>query len=83
MKKKLLTTTSNSPLPQELPSIENIMKRLSAALSGLEISGIDKKEIVRLRSFIQGAKVHKELFADYVHYRELEAELIELRRQYD
>jgi len=81
--KNQCSTSSRLSLPQELPSIENIMKRLSAALSGLEIPGIDKKEIVRLRSFIQGAKVYEELLADYVQYREVEAELVELRRQYD
>jgi len=77
------SSSSRLPLPQEVPTIENIMKRLSAALAGLEIADIDKKEIIRLRSFIQGAKVYKELFADFVQYREIEAELVELNRQYD
>ncbi len=77
------SSSSRLPLPQELPTIQNIMIRLSVALAALEVPGIDKKEIVRLGKFIQGAKVYKELFADYVHYREIEAELVELRRQYD
>lgn len=58
------------------------MKRLSAALEALEQPGIEKKEIVRLRCFIQGVKIYKELFAD-VHYREIETELVELRWKYE
>jgi DNA-binding CsgD family transcriptional regulator len=81
--KNQLTTSSQLKLPKELPTIENVMKRLSAALSALEQSGIDKKEIIRLRCFSQGVKIYKELFTDYVHYREIEAELVELRRCYD
>jgi hypothetical protein len=77
------SSSSELKLPRELPTIENVMKRLSAALSALEQSGIDKKEIIRLRCFIQGVKIYKELFADYVHYREIEVELVELRRCYD
>lgn len=80
-KNQLTTTTYN--LPKELPSIENVMKRLSAALSALEVPGIDKKEIIRLRCFIQGIKIYKDLFADYVHYREIEIELVELRQKYE
>ena len=41
-------TSSRSKLPCELPSIENVMKRLSAALKALEQPGIEKKEIIRL-----------------------------------
>jgi hypothetical protein len=59
------------------------MKRLSAALEALEQPGIEKKEIIRLRCFIQGVKIYKELFADYVHYREIETELVELRQKYE
>jgi hypothetical protein len=81
--KNQLTTSSRSKLPSELPSIENVMKRLSAALEALEQPGIEKKEIIRLRCFIQGVKIYKELFADYVHYREIETELVELRQKYE
>jgi len=81
--KNQLTTSSCSKLPSELPSIENVMKRLSVALKALEQPGIEKKEIIRLRCFIQGVKIYKELFADYVHYREIETELVELRQKYE
>jgi len=77
--KNQLTTTSSVKTGTELPSIENVMKRLSAALSALETPGIEKKEVIRLRCFIQGVKIYKELFADYVDYRGIETELVQLR----
>jgi len=78
-----VSSSSRPKLPGELPSIENVMKRLSAALNALEQPGIDKKEIVRLRCFILGIKIYKEMFADFVHYREIEVELVELRQRYE
>jgi hypothetical protein len=53
---------------------------LSAALSSLET--LEKSEVMRLRAIIQGAKVYKVLFADYVDYRGLEAELMELKAKW-
>jgi hypothetical protein len=79
--KNQLTTTTK--VPDDLPSIENVMKRLSVALEILEQPGIERREIIRLRSFIQGAKIYKELFEDYVHYRQIETELVELRQKYE
>lgn len=81
--KNQLTTSSRSKTPTELPSIENVLKRLSRALKDLEKPGIEKNEIIRLRCFIQGVKIYKELFGDYVQYSEIEAELVELRRVYE
>jgi hypothetical protein len=82
-KKNQPPSSSKLKLPKELPTVENVMMRLSAALAALEQPGIDKKETIRLRCFIQGLKIYKELFADYMHYREIEAELVELRCGYD
>ena len=80
-KRKIIT--SNLKLPTELPSIEEELKVLSAALKALEQSGLEQSEVLRLRSIIQGVKIYKELFADYVDYRGIEAELVDLRRKYE
>jgi hypothetical protein len=72
------TTTSN-----ELPSVEEALKTLNKALRSLETPGLDQTETLRLRSIIQGVKIYKELFADYVDYRGIEAELVELRRDFE
>jgi hypothetical protein len=49
----------------------------------LEQKSLDKLEVVRPRCLIQGFKIYKELFADYVHYCDIESELVELRRGHD
>ena len=70
------TTTSN-----DLPSIEEALEKLNRALTALETPGLDQSETLRLRSIIQGVKTYKELFADYVNYRALEAKVEELIRE--
>ncbi|MCW4005280.1 MAG: hypothetical protein NWF04_01580 [Candidatus Bathyarchaeota archaeon] len=66
-------------IPKELPSIEETLKMLAAALEALKTPGLDRIEILRLRGIIAGAKVYQERFAEYVRYRELEEELLEAR----
>ena len=69
-------------LPEEMPSVEEALKKLCAALKALETPGLEKSEVLRLRSIISGVKTYKELFADYVDYRGIEAELLELREKF-
>jgi hypothetical protein len=77
------TTTSNLVLPEDLPSVKEQLKVLSAALKELETPGLEQSEVLRLRSIIQGVKIYQELFVDYVDYRGIEAELVELRGKYE
>src|SRR4030042_1672772 len=65
----------------ELPSVEEKLKALAGALEALETPGLDRSEVLRLRSIIQGVKIYQELFASFVDYRGIEAELLEVRRQ--
>ena len=65
-----------------MPSIEQSLKILTAALTALQQPGIDKAEILRLRCIISGVKTYKGLLADYIDYRGLEAELNDLREKY-
>jgi hypothetical protein len=64
-----------------LPSVEEKLKVLDAALVALERPGLRAVEISRLRNIIMGVKVYQQLFADFVNYRALESEVVELRRQ--
>ena len=82
-KKNLSTTTSKLELPAELPSVEEALKMLSAALTALDTLGLEKSEVLRLRGIISGAKVYKELLTDYMNYRGLEAKLLELKDKYE
>jgi hypothetical protein len=81
--KKNISTTTSLELPEELPSVEETLLKLSAALKALEKPGLEKNEVLRLRGIIAGAKVYKELLADYMNYRGLEAKLLELKRKYE
>jgi hypothetical protein len=64
-----------------LPSVEEKLKVLDAALVALERPGLRAVEISRLHNIIMGVKVYQQLFADFVNYRGLESEVVELRRQ--
>ena len=83
-KKNLSSSSSSSKLelPPELPSIEEQLKKLSAALKALDNPGLDKNETLRLRGIISGVKTYNELLENYADYRGLEAELLELNRKY-
>jgi hypothetical protein len=74
--------SSSFQLPAELPSVEEALKKLAAALKGLEQPGLDQAEVLRLRSIISGVKIYKEIFADYFDYCELEERLVELEKKY-
>jgi hypothetical protein len=75
--------SSDIELPAELPSVEETLKTLAGALKALESAGLKRDDILRLRGIILGAKTYKELLADYINYRALEAELLEWRDKYE
>ncbi len=77
------TTTAELVLPKELFSVEEVLKELHAAVIGLKAPGLDKTEVIRLRGIIAGCKVYKEMLADYMDYRGIEEELVELRMKYE
>jgi hypothetical protein len=76
---ELLATQLKGDEP--LPSIEAKLRVLDAALVALEKPGLSIAEISRLNKIIQGVKVYQELFAQFVNYRALETELVELDKQ--
>ena len=78
----LSSTLMKLVLPDELPSVEEKLKTLVAALQQLESGKLNKIDVLRLRTIIQGVKVYQELIAQYVDYRGLEAELLEWREKY-
>ena len=69
-------------LPEDLPSIEETVKTLAGTMEALKSPGLEKNDVFRLRTIITGAKVYKDLLSDYINYRGLEAELLELRDKY-
>jgi hypothetical protein len=77
------TTTTELILPEDLPSVEEALKILAAAMEALKTPGLSKTEVMRLRSLIQAASAYQVKFAAYVDYRGIEAELLELREKYE
>jgi hypothetical protein len=76
------TTTSKMDLPRELPTVEEALRILAGALKAAEKPGLDRVEVQRLQVIATLARTYKELLADYLDYRGLEQELLELREQY-
>jgi hypothetical protein len=64
-----------------LPSIEEKLRVLDAALAALQQPGLSNAEVSRLNKIILGVKVYQPLFAQYVNYSALENEVMELKRQ--
>jgi len=75
------TTTTKLVLPKELPSVEEALKMLAAALKASCKPGLDKVEVQRLQVVATLARTYKELLADYINYRGIEAELAEMKEQ--
>ncbi len=81
-KKTVVSSSSAMVLPDELLSVEESLKTLVAAMKALETPGLDKSEILRLRTLIQAASVYEVKLARFINYRELEAELLDLKRKF-
>lgn len=77
------TTTNELKLPPELPTVEEALKMLASPMNALGQLGLTKTDILRLRGVVQAVKAYKELFADYVDYRGIEADLIEMAAKYE
>jgi len=68
-------------LPKDLFTVEQILMSLARATKALEQPGLDKGEVLRLRSLVQACRVYQDKFAEYVDYRRIEGELVELKRE--
>jgi hypothetical protein len=77
------TTTSELIMPDELPSVEEALKDLVAAMNALKTPGLSKTEIMRLRTLIQTSCLYQKRIAEYMDYRGLEKELVELHEKYE
>jgi Xaa-Pro aminopeptidase len=75
-------SSSTLELPEELPTVETVLKMAAAAMKQLE-KAKSKTEIMRLRAIIQAASVYQIKLAEYLDYRGIEAKLIELDEKYE
>jgi len=74
---------SSIPLPKELPSAEEILKRFVTAFDTACTPGLDRVEVQRLKVVGSFSKTYKELLADYLHSREIERRLDDMEVKYD
>jgi IS30 family transposase len=75
------TTTSELIMPEELPSIEEALKQLVAAMNALKTPWFSKTEIMRLRALIQTCSLYQHRIAEYVDFRGIEKELFEMKER--
>ncbi len=76
-------TNSALPLPAELPSVEETLKDLAGALQAAKAPGLNKVEVQRLQAIATLARTYKEILADYLDYRGIEAQLIDMGAKYE
>ena len=87
-KENVRTTTTEAEtrvelnIPDELPSVEEALKLLAAAMDALSKPGLSKVDIQRLRSVVSAVKIYKELLADYMDYRRIEIRLVEMEEKF-
>ncbi len=75
-------TVAAIALPAELPSVEETLKKLAGALEAACAPALSKVEVQRLQVVATLAKTYKEILADYINYREIEAKLNDMEAKY-
>jgi len=69
-------------MPKELPSVEEILLIQAAAVKALEVPGLSKTEILRLKGLIQATGIYQKRLAEYVDYRGIEKEVVDMKLKY-
>lgn len=75
-------TSSELIMPKELPSVEEILLIQAAAVKALEVPGLSKTEILRLKGLIQATGIYQKRLAEYVDYRGIEKEVVDMKLKY-
>lgn len=79
---KKFTTTSDLVIPKELPTIQEALKILAAAMKALAEPGLDDVEIRRLQALVTAIRTYETSFANYVRYLEIEKKLLEMKAEF-
>ena len=74
--------TTTHDLPEELPSVEEVLKVLNRVLKALDIPNLKMSEIQRLQAMVATIRTYKDMLADYIDYRGIERKLVELEEKY-
>ena len=76
------STAEELIVPDDLPSIETAMLKLTAAMNALENPKLSKTDVMRLKTLIHTSKIYQKLLAEYLDYRKVERRLIVLDEKY-
>ena len=79
---KLDSIPSPVPLPKELPSVQETLQKLAAAMETASTPGLARGEVQRLQVVATLAKTYKEILVDFINYREIEAKLNDMEAKY-
>ena len=77
-----IEVTGPFEIPEELPSLEEVLKVVAAAINKACQSGIGKTELQRLDTIATLYKAYAAGLEQYVSYRKIEAKLLELEKKY-
>lgn len=77
------TTTTEFIVPKQLYTVEQSLEILAGAIKALQTSGLNKTEVIRLKSLIHAASLYQTRYAEYLDYRRIEQELFELTRRFE
>jgi hypothetical protein len=69
-------------IPDELPSVEEALKVLAAAMDALVKPGLTRADVQRLAKVVNAVKVYQKLLGEYMQYREIEVKLEEYAEKY-
>jgi hypothetical protein len=75
-------TTAQIVLPQDLPSVEETLKKLAGAMEAASQPGLSRIELQRLTILAKIASSYKDVLADYLNYREIESKLNDMEAKY-
>lgn len=78
----LPSTTTTDDLPDELPSIQEVLEVLAKVLKALDQPGLEMSEIQRLQAMVATIRTYESMVANFVHYREIEKNMVKMEAKY-
>jgi len=75
-------STTTNDLPEELPSVEEVLKVLARVLKAFDEPGLEMSEVQRLQAMVSTIRTYEGMLANYMHYREIEKRLVGLEAKY-
>jgi len=75
-------STTTNDLPEELPSVEEVLRVLARVLKAFDQPGLEMSEIQRLQAMVSTIRTYEGMLANYMRYREIEKRLVGLEAKY-